>query len=391
MGGGVGSILGERLMSVKILHTADWQIGKQFGFIAQDAGAILRVQRLKTVEGIAKLASERRVDAVIVAGDVFENNTLADDTLRKTIQAMRHFKDGKWILLPGNHDPASAESAWTRLERIGMSQNIVAATSEEPVLLGDKGLAVLPAPLQRKHEVRDLTEWFGSARTPDGVIRIGLAHGSVENILPGEWDAKNPIATDRAPLAKLDYLALGDWHGTFRVDDRTWYAGTPEPDSFKENDPGNVLLVTLESPGAVPHIEKICVGHFAWQTVDKELHGIEDVTQLTRQFSSRTEPYDRHIIQARISGVLDLAGRRALDEVLAEWAAKFHYLDVSEGHLVTEPTEDDFDRIDLSGFVRTAVERLRVIQKDVTHPEHEFAEEALRRLYFEHVSGESKP
>jgi len=378
-------------MSVKILHTADWQIGKQFGFITQDAGAIVRVQRLKTVEEIAKLASERRVDAVIVAGDLFENNTLADDTLRKTVQAMRHFKDGKWILLPGNHDPASVESAWTRLERIGMPENIVAAISEEPILLGEKSLAVLPAPLHRKHEVRDLTESFGSRKTPDGVIRIGLAHGSVENILPGEWDAKNPIAPDRASLAELDYLALGDWHGTFRVNDRTWYAGTPEPDSFKENDPGNVLLVTLDGPGALPHVESISVGHFVWHTVENELHGAEDVAHLTRQLNSLPEPHDRHIIQARISGVLDLASRRALDEVLAEWAAKFQYLTVSEGNLVTEPTEDDFDRIDLSGFVRTAVERLRAIQKDVNHPEHEYAEEALRRLYFEHVSGESKP
>lgn len=378
-------------MSVKILHTADWQIGKQFGFIAQDAGAIVRVQRLKTVEEIAKLASERHVDAVVVAGDVFENSTLADDTLRKTLQAMRYFKDGKWILLPGNHDPASAESAWTRLERIGIPANIVAATSEEPIFLGEKGLAVLPAPLHRKHEVRDLTESFGSIKTPDGVIRIGLAHGSVENVLPGEWDAKNPIAPDRTSLAKLDYLALGDWHGTFRVNDRTWYAGTPESDSFKKNDTGNVLLVTLDGLGALPQVEKISVGHFVWHTIDTALHGAEDIEHLTRQFSSLPEPHDRHMVQVRISGVLDLANRNTLDEVLAEWAAKYHYLTVSEGNLVTEPTEDDFDRIDLSGFVRTAVERLRAIQKDVNHPEHEYAEEALRRLYFEHVSGESKP
>ena len=378
-------------MTIKILHTADWQIGKQFGFIAQDAGAIVRVQRLKTVEEIARLAAERRVDAVIVAGDVFENNTLADDTLRKTLQAMRYFKDGKWILLPGNHDPASAESAWTRLERIGIPENIVAATSEEPIYLDDKGVAVLPAPLLRKHEVRDLTESFGGRDTPDGVIRVGLAHGSVENVLPGEWDAKNPISPDRASLAKLDYLALGDWHGTFRVNDRTWYAGTPEPDSFKENDTGNVLVVTLDGPGALPQVEKISVGHFVWHTVENAFHGAEDIAHLTRQFSSLPGPHDRHLIQARISGVLDLASRRALDEALAEWAAKFHYLSVSERNLVTEPTEDDFDRIDLSGFVRTAVERLRAIQKDLSHPEHEYAEEALRRLYFEHVSGETKP
>ena len=133
------------------------------------------------------------------------------------------------------------------------------------------------------------------------------------------------------------------------------------------------------------------MGHFVWHRIEKALHGPEDIAHLTRQFSSLTEPHDRHIVQSRLSGVLDLASHNTLDEVVAEWAAKFHYLTISEGSLVTEPTEDDFDRIDLSGFVRTAVERLREIQKNANHPEHEYAEEALRRLYFEHVSGEMKP
>ncbi|MBZ5700444.1 MAG: metallophosphoesterase [Acidobacteriia bacterium] len=377
-------------MAIKILHAADWQIGKQFGFITQDAGAGVRTQRLKTMENIAKLAMERRVDVVVVAGDVFENNTLSDETLRRTLQAMRHFKDGKWILLPGNHDPAAAESAWTRLERIGIPDNIVAATSEEPIFIPGKNLVVLPAPLHRKQEVIDLTESFGSMETPNGVIRVGLAHGSVQNILPGEWDAKNPIAPDRAALAKLDYLALGDWHGTFRVNDRTWYAGTPEPDSFKENDTGNVLLVTLDAPGALPHVEKISVGHFFWHRIEISLHGTGAISHLTREFTALPEPSDRQIVQLRLSGVLDLASRGDLDELLAEWVAKFHYLSVSDENLLTEPTEDDFDRIDLSGFVRTAVERLRTIQKDSTHPERAYAEDALRRIYFEHVSGEGK-
>ena len=37
---------------------------------------------------------------------------------------------------------------------------------------------------------------------------------------------------DRAGHAAQDYLALGDWHGTRRIDARTWYSGTPEHDRF---------------------------------------------------------------------------------------------------------------------------------------------------------------
>jgi DNA repair exonuclease SbcCD nuclease subunit len=99
-------------MAITLLHTADWQVGKAFANFEGDAGALLRTQRLKTVERIAKIASERHVDVVLVAGDVFETNAVADDTLRRTLNQMQAFK-GPWVLLPGNHDAALADSVWT--------------------------------------------------------------------------------------------------------------------------------------------------------------------------------------------------------------------------------------------------------------------------------------
>jgi len=47
------------------------------------------------------------------------------------------------------------------------------------------------------------------AATPPGVLRIGLAHGSVVNF-GSECEATNPIDPARATKARLDYLALGD-------------------------------------------------------------------------------------------------------------------------------------------------------------------------------------
>ena len=88
-----------------------------------------------------------------------------------------------------------------------------------------------------------------AAATPAGALRVGLAHGSVAGRLPDDADAANPIAADRATGARLDYLALGDWHGTLEIAPRTWYAGTPEPDRFRANDAGNALLVELDGPG----------------------------------------------------------------------------------------------------------------------------------------------
>ena len=272
-------------MAVRILHSADWQIGKAFADIDDvdgDKAAELRSQRLKTVQRIAEIARERAVDAVIVAGDVFETNGVRDESLRRTLHAMSGYA-GDWLLLPGNHDAAEAESAWTRLSRLQPPKNVRLLTRPEPVLVAEHRLAILPAPLVRRHEASDTTDVLDGMQTPPQAVRVGVAHGSIKGRLPERSEALNEIAEDRADRARLDYLALGDWHGTLPIAPRTWYAGTPEPDRFKDNEAGNVLLVTIDGPGSAPVVEKIPVGRFRWRRVAASLHDLADLQALSAQ------------------------------------------------------------------------------------------------------------
>ena len=101
-------------MTFRFVHTADWQLGKQFANIPGDAGAALRDRRIETVKAIGRLAAERGADAVLVAGDVFDANAVADRTLIRMLDALMEFR-GEWVFVPGNHDAALADSVWTRL------------------------------------------------------------------------------------------------------------------------------------------------------------------------------------------------------------------------------------------------------------------------------------
>ena len=371
-------------MGVTLIHTADWQLGKRFGNVPGDAGAALRDQRIETVKEIARLAKKRRADAVLVCGDVFETNAVADRTIRQALNALDPFT-GDWVFIPGNHDSALADSVWSRADRIAGSDNVhFLLHNEEPLLLKNETLAILPAVLQRRHEADDLTAWFDHAETPKRAIRVGIAHGSVRELLP-DSEAPNPIAADRAETAKLDYLALGDWHGTFKVNNRTWYAGTPEPDRFKSNDPGNVLAIEIERPDALPSIEKIAVGHYVWQERAFSIHGAKDIAALDRELKGLGSDPGRLLVRLKLEGVVTLALREQLREKLKEWEARLRYLEADDRELIAEPSEDDLDRIDRDGFVRTAVEQLRAQATDPDNPEREIAKAALLRLYQEHV------
>ena len=150
-------------MALSFIHTGDWQIGKVFASIGGDAAVLLKTQRVKTVQRVAQLAAERHVDAVLVAGDVFENNLVSNETIHALVHAMAGFA-GPWVLIPGNHDPAVAESVWQRMETLGCPKNVHIALEPKPITLADGRLAVLPASLRRRHEIEDLTAALSNER-----------------------------------------------------------------------------------------------------------------------------------------------------------------------------------------------------------------------------------
>lgn len=365
---------------MKIIHTADWQIGRIYAFEADgdghDPAAALAKARYDVVARIAALATAEQVDAVLVAGDVFDKQALSDSSLRRVIHAMSGFS-GRWVLLPGNHDAALAESVWTRLQRLGvLTQNMHVALRPEVMDFADAGFVVLPAPLTQRQTHADASGWFDGASTAPGLARIGLAHGSVAGILPESADSSNPIAADRAASAQLDYLALGDWHGTKQVDARTWYSGTPEQDRFKDNDPGNVLLVEIDAPGAMPRVTPKRVGRYRWQARNVEINGSADVERLQEALRALGEV---DVVRLEVAGLADFATSEQLRTVIEEARARMHVLEADLSGVRLEPTAADLAAMQVDGALAEVVDELRGLQ---TQPERAaVANEALKVLF----------
>jgi len=359
---------------IKLLHTADWQIGKLFGQFEPDDAALLAEARFKAVERIASLATENRVTLVLVAGDVFDAQGVADKTIHRLFNSMAGF-NGPWILLPGNHDAALAESVWTRAARLkAIPGNVTVCLRPESVLLESIGVAVLPAPLTQRHTHTDLTEWFASAKTPAGMLRIGLAHGSVQGILAEDIDSPNPIAAGRAEQARLDYLALGDWHGMKQVDARTWYSGTPETDRFRANDSGQALLVELSEPGALPAVMSVSTGQYRWHSEMLELQVPSDVDRALQRISA-FGPAD--VVQLGLSGRTDLDGYKRLRAAIEQARGKARSLLADLSALRLEPTADDIDALKADGYLGEVIAELRASQEGT---DAEVAREALALL-----------
>lgn len=337
---------------LRLLHTADWQLGLRLVFVPGDRGADVRLARFRTVERIAAVARTREVDAVLVAGDVFDDNAVGPDVLQRAADVLARFAPIPVYLLPGNHDAGTPDCALRRLP----PQGHVHVLLERDAVALARGALLFPCPLRRRHERDDPTRHL-APRGDDRSIRIVMAHGSALEFDP---DGQSPNRIDvEALVAKgFDYVALGDWHGTRAMHRRVWYAGTPEATRFEETDPGHVLIVECEGPGAVPKVEKVRVNETHWLVLERQLESAGDVEALGAELGALPER-SKTLVRLVLVGSLPLETRAALERMLEDEEQKLLYLRVEDSGLLDAPCEGDFENLRVDGFVRAAVERLR--------------------------------
>ncbi|MCE7062848.1 exonuclease SbcCD subunit D [Dyadobacter sp. CY343] len=86
---------------MKILHTADWHIGKKLDLYSR-----LEEQRL-VLEEICEIAENEQVDAIVIAGDLFDNfnpSSEATELLYSTLHRLSANGTRAVIAIAGNHD-----------------------------------------------------------------------------------------------------------------------------------------------------------------------------------------------------------------------------------------------------------------------------------------------
>jgi hypothetical protein len=257
----------------RFIHSADWQLGARFSQFGRH-GTLLRQARLETLQRTLALAREHHADALLIAGDLFEDNQV-DNTLLTTVTDLFHaHPDLPICILPGNHDPHTGpDSIWQRRPLLDAPANIRILREAGVTTLAD-GVCLLASPLHQKRSTTDPSLKLAelAAPLPPGAIKIGITHGAPAIESKHQPD-DFPIALNAATRAGLDYLALGHWHNWLEGldENRILMPGTPEPDRFANDASGNVALVEITARGHPPRIRPLPVATLAWRTLDHDL------------------------------------------------------------------------------------------------------------------------
>jgi DNA repair exonuclease SbcCD nuclease subunit len=368
---------------ITFLHTADWQIGKPFASIADPAKrARVQQERIEAIRRIGGVVRERRAAFVVVAGDLFDSPTPTNATVATALGAIASLEVPVYCI-PGNHDHGGPDSLWEqpffKSEHRRLAANFHLLLEPGPVVVdvprpdgGSASVVLLPCPLRRRHEADDPTAWIrGLDFAPFGDRpRIAIAHGSTTVFAPGgsggaaggvigpgstsQADEEEPagggintLALDRLPLAELDYLALGDWHGFLAAGPKAFYSGSPEIDRFPKpgQRPGHVAMVTV-SRAAEPRVEPVATGRFRWLVHaaalgdDGRLQLDDWLTEATRPAAAGEAGFDACLARLEVSGSVSLGERAELDRIVESWTARLLRLDLDDQTIIA-PSADE--------------------------------------------------
>lgn len=353
---------------VRFLHTADWQLGMTRHYLAGEAEGRFRQARIDAVERMAGLAEEQGCEFVVVAGDVFETNQVDRTTVARAVDALRRFSVPV-LLSPGNHDPLDAGSVFTSpsfVERC--PENVRVLDGREPVTVAG-GVEVVGAPWTSKDPLADLAGAALAQLEPvTDRIRVLVAHGAADALAPQAADpALIRLGGVEAALAdgRVHFVALGDHHSVAEVGDsgRVWYAGTPEPTDYREQRPGQALIVDVDATHC--EVTPIAVGAWRFVTLERHIDGEADIAALAADLDA--VPHKAcTVVKVALTGTVTLSEAERLEGALADAESRVAALERPARHqdVCVRPADGDFSDVPLTGYAAAARDRLQQLADD---------------------------
>ncbi|WP_411110368.1 exonuclease SbcCD subunit D [Streptomyces sp. c-19] len=263
---------------MRLLHTSDWHLGRSFHRVGLlDAQAAFLEHLVATVH-------EHRVDAVLVAGDVYDRAVPPLPAVELFDTALHRLADAgvPTVMISGNHDSARRLGVGAGLiERAGIHLRTDPVGIGTPVVLTDAHgeVALYGLPYLEPALVRDqlgaakagheavLTAAMDRvradlARRPAGTRSVVLAHAFVAGGAPSDSERDITVggvaAVPTGIFDGVDYVALGHLHGSQTLTPRVRYSGSPLAYSFSEADHRKTMwLIDLGPDGAVDTAERL--------------------------------------------------------------------------------------------------------------------------------------
>jgi len=277
-------------MGIKIFHTADLHLGMRFAGYPDVQDELINA-RYETLENMVELANRENCTLFVMAGDLFDRTTLNVKDISRAARSLNKFEGELVIVLPGNHDYYTHDSKlWNEFSKHA-GDRILILKNPDIYDLNKYHLKIkiYAAPCSAKHSSENMIKWVNSHKSSeDDLIKIGLAHGSLEGVSPDFDKTYYPMTRKELESSGLDLWLLGHthlpWPENPDKNSRILIPGTPEPDGFDCNHKGSAFIIDLESSSDM-EVQKVSTGKYRFSINQVLLNDDNDITSMKRKYT----------------------------------------------------------------------------------------------------------
>lgn len=350
---------------VRILHFADLHLDRSFAglSVAPSEAAKRREELRAALRRIVGLALELHVDALTIAGDLYEHERAGPDTANFLAAEFERLAPKRVLIAPGNHDPYIPDSLYWRLDWPA-NVHIFESMAWEPIELSDS-VTVWGAG-HRGPAIRD--NLLSALRAEPGRTNIALVHASDTSAVPEGKPAHCPFTREDIESSGIDFALLGHYHELRlrpQESPRYGYPGSPEPLDFAEAGDHHVLVLTAN--GSDVTCEPVRINEVVYQTATIDVTGMSTSDSIRRAICelAEDEVAARAIMRITLSGQPEPDLDLDLNALLQSTHERFRYLDP-----IIDKTEPPFDleQIGEESTTRGAFVRLMQQQSATASP-----------------------
>ena len=265
------------------LHTSDWHLGATGG--ERD----LWDDQKYFIDAICGIVREKRVDAVLLAGDVYDRSVPAASAIGLYDYAMNRLCGElgvKVLTIAGNHDSAERlASCAGLLDKAGLYLQGAAQREPRVVEFADSQVFFLPWITEEKikslypeerDDITDLTEAYRVAvnhmreKFIPGKHHLLLSHAFITNAETSTSDRAAEIGfATQVPASVFegfDYVALGHIHKPQQVNPFIRYSGSPMAYSFSKEERQEKSVTLIDTASMTQEVVPLPLLH-RWTTL----------------------------------------------------------------------------------------------------------------------------
>lgn len=360
---------------MRIIHCADIHLDSALTtHLDKERARSRRKEILDTFRRMLIYASENGVQAVIIAGDLFDSETVSSATVNVVLGEIARHNELEVYYLQGNHDPGKSifagkiipenlhtfEDRWTyyRLDKNA------GESGYDNEMLADSNivLAGIELTADNKNSIYDEL----SIRESD--VNIVTLHGQAQayGIAQGTED----ICLDKLKDRGIDYLALGHIHKPKKenLDHRGIYVypGCLEGRGFDECGAHGFVLVDIDD---MTHELKTKFIPFAYRrlydvqvdiTDAADSHDAADMIaeMLYREVNSHESDQSQALVKITVNGSIDVEKEIDMDYLFRQFEDSFYYMKlVDKTNLKVDPLKYVHDMSLKGEFIRLVLEQ----------------------------------